>query len=336
MQDESNFPLDLVVSRPDYSPGIDKISPARTTRQAKLRLAENIVIVIDDSDDDFKAANSREKACTVATPTHAQPDPTPSMLSHDLVMTCMGPGKVLSSRIDRYSSHSNQPIITFRVQLEFGLLYSCRVEPLECSIRGQVIVLQRDKVNIHISVMMRLWPGVYLNDSLIQFYLNHLQRQRSHCYFFGTYFYTKLCELPTKSMAAMIRHTLAGWNKSVGDFLDKDIWLVPIHLHLHWSAVAIVHPRSLVDSTVNGTMMFHLDSGKRFRLHQTKSICDRINRYLCSMAHTMNPTPATISKPPVPAQANESDCGVHMLELLERVAQESSHTLLTKAPFSKT
>jgi len=137
-------------------------------------------------------------------------------------------------------------------------------------------------------------------------------------------------------MAAMIRHTLAGWNKSVGDFLDKDIWLVPIHLHLHWSAVAIVHPRSLVDSTVNGTMMFHLDSGKRFRLHQTKSICTRINRYLCFMAHTMNPTPATISKPPVPAQANESDCGVHMLELLERVAQESSHTLLTKAPFSKT
>ena len=62
LQDASNFPLDLVVSRPDYSPGIDKISPARTTRQAKLRLAENIVIVIDDSDDDFKAANPRGKA----------------------------------------------------------------------------------------------------------------------------------------------------------------------------------------------------------------------------------------------------------------------------------
>ena len=58
--------------------------------------------------------------------------------------------------------------------------------------------------------LAKLAPGIYLNDTLIEFYLKRIQselpdRVARHCHFFSTFFYERLAEraAPEQSLEAL-------------------------------------------------------------------------------------------------------------------------------------
>ncbi|KAK2715174.1 hypothetical protein QYM36_009976, partial [Artemia franciscana] len=79
-----------------------------------------------------------------------------------------------------------------------------------------------------------LGPGVWLNDQVINFYLNMIverSKERFHkCYTFNTFFLTKLLE---SGHAGLKR-----WTRKI-DIFENEILLVPVHLAVHWCMAVI-------------------------------------------------------------------------------------------------
>ncbi len=92
----------------------------------------------------------------------------------------------------------------------------------------------------------RLKPGDELNDSMIDFYLDHLLKKqcdaetRRRVHIFSTHFYTQLT-MTAKASAGIDFTRVAKWTKGV-DLLTKDLVFIPIHRQHHWSLVIVVRP----------------------------------------------------------------------------------------------
>jgi len=84
---------------------------------------------------------------------------------------------------------------------------------------------------------------------------------------------------------------------------------------------------------VNVPCIIHFDSGKQFRLHRPQVIFAHIRKYLtacyeattkesCKDSFYFNSKTLPGVSPPVPVQPNTKDCGVYMLELIERILSD--------------
>jgi hypothetical protein len=97
--------------------------------------------------------------------------------------------------------------------------------------KGSVIITQAD--------LMRLSPGQYLNDNLVDFSFKHYmdtilpEGQRSRVHIFSTYFY--------KQLAAGKHQSVSRWTRHM-DIFEKEFLLVPINDKLHWSLAIICNP----------------------------------------------------------------------------------------------
>jgi Ulp1 family protease len=104
-----------------------------------------------------------------------------------------------------------------------------------------------------------LWlePGEWLNDTLIQLYINWIEEQldsrtRERCIFFNTFFYTKLIEYGAISI------DMARWTKGV-DIFSFEYIFIPINFEEHWSLIVVAFPaRSPKDDSK--PIILHLDS----------------------------------------------------------------------------
>ena len=219
--------------------------------------------------------------------------------------------------------------------------------------------------------LVRLWPGVYLNDNLVNFYLQHIRNTKlpPKTHIFSSYFYTKLC--------ADGNEKVQSWTKDVR--LDSfDSIFVPIFRQEHWSIAVICQMMG------RPVCILHLDSGKSFRLHHSIHIFNRLRNWLDherkqqlqgnnnkingnngTAVGSIKSTNKRTRKgrkqlqqrqqqyagsyipgfsPVVPQQPNETDCGVYMLEMIDRLVgspvQITETFLASKArlesPFSKT
>jgi len=272
----------------------------------------------------------------------ARPDPTPGYQADEWVLTPLGPGFIESYRIDRLADSLDSlvnPILTYQVHLPFGTLFvpASQVQPFEGSPYANKVVVSSPKLTR--GDVVRLQPGVYLNDNLVNFYLTlSLERSNnSKVHVFSSYFYTRIADLSqgqnknSPEFHSLLWKNIKGWIKNV-DIWDMDLLLIPIHDRLHWSVVAVCHPGLLLHTNVDDVRMpclLHLDSGKRFRLHTPLTLFTRIRTFLqvcLEEQHKMQVrlTSANLpcASPPVPAQANETDCGVYMLEWIERLVRE--------------
>lgn len=117
------------------------------------------------------------------------------------------------------------------------------------------------EILIHDTDMACLEEGEFLNDIIIDFYLDYLvhslpedQRQRLHV--FSTYFWTKLSSsghhgatvaknqngLDSQSKKRDLMHSkVARWTKNV-DLFEKDFILIPINEDAHWYLAIICYP----------------------------------------------------------------------------------------------
>ena len=95
-----------------------------------------------------------------------------------------------------------------------------------------------------------LQPEIFLNDTIIEFYLHYIQhqlqpKQKEQVHIFNTFFYTKLTNnlgIHLTAENTKTQHSLVSkWTKNV-DLFTKDFILVPIHDHAHWFLAIICYP----------------------------------------------------------------------------------------------
>ena len=195
----------------------------------------------------------------------------------------------------------------------------------------------------------KLDPGVYLNDSIIDFYLKWwlgvraTDTTRARCHFFSSFFYTRLREAKGKERYNAVRR----WTKNI-DIFTKDYLFVPINKNLHWTLAVVCHPGKIgqckrregeslemrkqrVREMKQGPRLLYFDSLRS--LDATKHVPTRVQTLIRTYlndehndkkgnppvrftAHTL---PATVLQ--VPQQDNDFDCGVFLLQYAELFAQ---------------
>ncbi|KAL5105440.1 Sentrin-specific protease 7 [Taenia crassiceps] len=102
-----------------------------------------------------------------------------------------------------------------------------------------------------------LSPGVFLNDTIINFYLKYLYfeqfspMQRHATHLFNSFFYSRLCSVHCDTSLSpesadedlrMSRHAaVANWTRRV-DIFTKDYIIIPINENLHWFLGLVCYP----------------------------------------------------------------------------------------------
>eukprot|EP00249_Psilotum_nudum_P014522 c24862_g2_i1 orf=1-1755(-) len=178
--------------------------------------------------------------------------------------------------------------------------------------RCEVLVLHK-KSNIDITrhVMQCLLPGVWLNDEVINLYLELLKERETRepkgflkCHFFNTFFYNKLYkDKRSYDFKAVKRWTT---QKKLGyNLLECDKIFVPIHKDIHW-CLAIINIRE--------KKFEYLDSLKG----QDRNALDVLARYIVDEAKDklgkdLHVNTWERSFPfDIPKQLNGCDCGMFM------------------------
>eukprot|EP01134_Creolimax_fragrantissima_P008471 CFRG8471T1 len=238
----SEFPTNEVDYAPE--PNIRKRKPKMTTRK-RPRDSE------DESDNPTeKLSREHKQALPVLlgdTPTKDKPGSTGPDLLESPRKSARLMNKLDSSR--NATEPSEDPTSVICIYLPAG-------------------VAAKNAVTIKQSDLNRLGPGEFLNDTLIQFWLLHIQyeiygqEERNQIHVFSSYFYQKLTTPPkhvdemdflgdSKYDAAYQR--VARWTKTV-DIFSKKYVFIPINQHAHWYLAVIVmpnrHPRRTVNSKI--------------------------------------------------------------------------------------
>ena len=149
----------------------------------------------------------------------AAPDP---LFPYDIninqwVMTPTGPGKVVSYQVKRLAMYicDNDlisPFITCKIKLSFGLSYTNleNITPLESTAFPKKLVLFYEGTAVNQMDILTLEPQNHLNDSIVNFYIKYLIRERlpqrlyqmgisrriiKDMHIFPTYFYSSMSNL---------------------------------------------------------------------------------------------------------------------------------------------
>eukprot|EP00804_Cyclotella_cryptica_P023147 CCRYP_000358-RA/>CCRYP_000358-RA protein AED:0.01 eAED:0.01 QI:1097/1/1/1/0.75/0.66/9/214/1028 len=175
----------------------------------------------------------------------------------------------------------------------------------------------------------RLQPGQFLNDTLVDFWMSWISRNKSHrdsndVHFFTSHFLTTLEDEGPRGVASW---TLRKKRKI--NVFKKKLIFVPVNGDMHWSLCVIVNP-GLILKTDEGSdtddneddewpCILFLDS---LRMHRKERVAKRMREWLNfewnrSMKDTEGFRPDPFSReqmklvtPKVPYQENGCDCGV--------------------------
>lgn len=179
------------------------------------------------------------------------------------------------------------------------------------------ILSSRFKLQISRGDIQTLENGQWLNDEVINFYMNLLvERNENQGYpalhVFNAFFYAKLKHSGYSSVKR--------WTRGISLF-EKELILLPIHQRVHWSLVVIdLRKRSIV----------YLDS-----MGQTgKSICETIFQYLQNESKTrrnieLDPLEwkqYSMTSEEIPLQLNGSDCGMFTCKYADYIARDQPVT----------
>jgi len=203
------------------------------------------------------------------------------------------------------------------------------VYPKKDSSHGAVTLTMND--------VSRLQPGVYLNDNLLDFYLQYLYREkwdeslRQKVYLYNTFFFKKWIGVKQLNGEVNLDFDLRryckvkNWTKSV-DIFSKDFLVVPVNYELHWSLGIVCFPGAVLDDSKTANRrccILGFDSLSTFR----RAHFNEIKRYL-NMAWS-DRTKSSVRKLPftdkrcaciplqTPSQNNGKDCGVFLLHNCE-------------------
>ncbi|KAL0694547.1 hypothetical protein Bca4012_061727 [Brassica carinata] len=189
-----------------------------------------------------------------------------------------------------------------------------------------------------------LQPETFVNDTIIDFYINYLKNQiqaeeRHRLHFFNSFFFRKLADLDkdpssiADGKAAFLR--VRKWTRKV-DMFGKDYIFVPVNFNLHWSLIIICHPGEVAnctgldfDDSTKVPCILHMDSIKGSHA----GLKNLVQSYLCEewkerhkgtsddiSSRFMNLRFVSLE---LPQQENSYDCGLFLLHYLELFLAEA-------------
>ncbi|KAE9603835.1 putative Ulp1 peptidase [Lupinus albus] len=190
-----------------------------------------------------------------------------------------------------------------------------------------------------------LQPDTFINDTIIDFYIQYLKSQiqeeeKLRFHFFNSFFFRKLADMDknpssaSDGKAAFLR--VRKWTRKVNLF-DKDYIFIPVNFNLHWSLIVICHPGEAVnfndkevDKSLKVPCILHMDSIKgshsglknlmqRYLWEEWKERHrDALEEDLSSRFLNMRFLPLVL-----PQQENSFDCGLFLLHYLELFLAEA-------------
>ncbi|CAD5312236.1 unnamed protein product [Arabidopsis thaliana] len=189
-----------------------------------------------------------------------------------------------------------------------------------------------------------LQPETFVNDTIIDFYINYLKNQiqteeKHRFHFFNSFFFRKLADLDkdpssiADGKAAFLR--VRKWTRKV-DMFGKDYIFVPVNYNLHWSLIVICHPGEVanrtdldLDDSKKVPCILHMDSIKGSHA----GLKNLVQTYLCEewkerhketsddiSSRFMNLRFVSLE---LPQQENSFDCGLFLLHYLELFLAEA-------------
>lgn len=227
----------------------------------------------------------------------------------------------------------------------FGFL-NLRTEPVVLDCTKQMVL---PKLGMNRSDLARLWPGMYLNDTLINYFLSDLDlssKLQRRVHVMTTHFFSKL--------ASNKMSDVKSWTKNV-DVFAKDFIVVPVNEADHWSLAIICFPgnllpvssgkaagasdgdecedvlRDVVRRVVSSEeqrapLILKLDSTKS---HPTTLVAGLLRKWIaqeskwkreCDLQVSAVALPVVV--PIVPLQDNGCDCGVFLLAFAQHFLTE--------------
>ncbi|KAK8465265.1 hypothetical protein PHAVU_009G037600 [Phaseolus vulgaris] len=193
-----------------------------------------------------------------------------------------------------------------------------------------------------------LQPDTFINDTIIDFYIQYLKNQipeeeKPRFHFFNSFFFRKLADMDknpssaSDGKAAFLR--VRKWTRKVNLFA-KDYIFIPVNFNLHWSLIVICHPGEVVnfnDKELHNSLkvpsILHMDSIKGSHSGLKNLVQsylweewkerhkDTLEEDLSSRFFNMCFLPLAL-----PQQENSYDCGLFLLHYLE--------LFLTEAPLN--
>ncbi|KAI4902375.1 hypothetical protein NFI96_018845 [Prochilodus magdalenae] len=199
----------------------------------------------------------------------------------------------------------HEPLPDTEMQHEVSAALAQRDPNLVLSSAFKLRITQRD--------LATLQEGSWLNDEVINFYLNLVMARSEHdagaikVYCFSTFFFPKL---HGGGHAAVRR-----WTKAVDLFL-YDIILIPLHLGVHWSLVA-VDLRTKSVRSYDSMGQRHDDICNLILMYMKEEYKVKKGKDLEVLKWTVTSMRAN----EVPQQKNGSDCGVFVCKYADYIAR---------------
>ncbi|GLU16085.1 hypothetical protein SLE2022_325350 [Rubroshorea leprosula] len=201
-----------------------------------------------------------------------------------------------------------------------------------------------DAVSISKRDVDLLQPETFVNDTIIDFYINYLKNQipledRQRLHFFNSFFFRKLADLDkdpssiSDGRAAFLR--VHKWTRKV-DIFGKDYIFIPVNFNLHWSLIVICHPGEVagikdedLEKSSNVPCILHMDSirgshaglknlvqsylSEEWKGRHKETSEDISSRFLNLRFVSLE----------LPQQENSFDCGLFLLHYLELFLAEA-------------
>ena len=183
-----------------------------------------------------------------------------------------------------------------------------------------------------VSTIERLEPGIYLNDTLIDFWQQWIWRNadKTSIHYFTTHFFTTLEKNDPESVKR--------WTEKRGvDIFTKRFIFIPINKSLHWSLCVVVNPGAIIahrehmmeDRNSNTTNLVVEDNPfpcilffDSLRAHAKNRFAKLVRKWLNSEWKRLHPQQVELSpfdfksmvvySPAIPYQNNSWDCGVYV------------------------
>lgn len=194
-----------------------------------------------------------------------------------------------------------------------------------------------DAVTVTQNDYLLLYPEQFISDTIIDFYIKHIQstlseHQKGRLYFFNSFFFRKLTEIdkcgPEKPKSAFER--VKRWTAKVNIF-EKDYLFIPIMHSAHWSLIVVCHPGYITaggqeTSSSKAPVILHFDSLEGCH----RDLEEPIQNYLMEAWIQKFGVPEDLENlssniisqmefitAPVPQQTNYCDCGLFLLHYVE-------------------
>lgn len=197
---------------------------------------------------------------------------------------------------------------------------------------------KNDSMKVLYKNFLSLNPGVYLDDTVCNFYLKYISKyfSKNHsAYIYNTFFYSVMEKSESKNMDVSFSK-LKPRKPGRLNIFDYDHLLMPIFQNHHWSLILISSPRKIfnLDSS-NSPIIFYFDSF----YHSNEKVIQIVKKYLMS-EYFISKNVFDKNKllnfqmgnyklikdftPAVPMQTNGYDCGIYMLTYIEMLLLKES------------